>query len=213
VGGTIAFVLSYATDVMFDLSHGTDTVTWVPLKGLTVLGDNRDRAVDYQPTQVLPLRWLFRTLELPGGKTLVDLGCGKGRVLLVASEAGFKEVRGVEFSPELCEIAAGNCAKFFEKKKPGMRFRIVESDVVDYAVQADEDVFFMFNPFDAHVLNIVMRRIVTSLAERRRQIWIIYRNPVHEDVFAEFPEFARLDRFVNRGSDFSVYTNADLIGG
>jgi predicted RNA methylase len=40
--------------------------------------------------------------------SFVDFGSGKGRVLLVASHYPFREVVGVEFSPELQKIAEGN---------------------------------------------------------------------------------------------------------
>ena len=198
-------MISYIADLIFDLRYGTNTATWVNLKRLNIHSENLSRAVDYQPTQILPLRRLLKELEIPRDKVFVDLGCGKGRVLLVAAEAGFLDLRGVEFSSELCELARKNCARYAKKTKSRAVFQIVHSDVVDYPV-TDADVFFLFNPFDAHVLRIVLQRIVDSLAERDRQIWIIYRNPVHEAVFEECRELSKMRELVYMGSDFSVFT-------
>ena len=38
----------------------------------------------------------------------MDLGCGKGRVLMLAVEYGFARVTGVDYSASLCEIARRN---------------------------------------------------------------------------------------------------------
>jgi hypothetical protein len=130
----------------------------------------------------------------------------------VAAEAGFLDLRGVEFSSELCEMAVTNCAKYADKTESGAVFHIVQSDVVDYPV-TDGDVFFLFNPFDAHVLEIVLQRIVDSLAERERKIWIIYRNPVHEAVFEECRELSKMRELVYMGSDFSIFTGGTPAAG
>jgi len=142
------FTTARRAGVAFDLRHGTNTTLWVNLNRLNIQSENAARGVDYQPTQVIPLRRLFKELEIPRDKVFVDLGCGKGRVLLVAAEAGFRDLRGVEFSSELCEVATANCARYSEKTGSQAVFRIVHSDVVDYPMK-DADIFFLFNPFDA----------------------------------------------------------------
>ena len=45
--------------------------------------------------------------------TFIDLGCGKGRVLLMASDYPFKKIIGVEFMPELHRAAQKNIARLF----------------------------------------------------------------------------------------------------
>ena len=201
-----ALLFSYVADLVFDFRYGTNTATWVSLKRLNIRSENLSRAVDYQPTQVLPLRRLLSELEVPRDRVFVDLGCGKGRVLMLAAEAGFREIRGLEFSSELCEVAEANCAKYKKRKNSDAEFQVIHSDVTEYAIR-DEDVFFLFNPFDDRVLGIVLQRILESLAERSRQIWIIYRNPVHEAVLQANRNFSKLREFAHLGSDFAVYTN------
>ena len=46
----------------------------------------------------------------------VDVGLGKGRALLLASDYPFREVIGVELSPELDRIARSNIALYSEAK-------------------------------------------------------------------------------------------------
>ena len=200
------FFLSHVSDYMFDIKYGTDTVSWVNLKNLRVVGKNRKRASMYQPTHVYPLKKLFKELNIPQGKIFLDLGCGKGRVLLIASEFGFKELRGVEFASELCKTAVTNCSLYKDKTGSNAEFHIIESDVVDYEFY-DEDVFFMFHPFDAFILLQVLKKIKLSLVVNKRKIWIIYRNPVHKDTIGRMKAFIKVKDLTFWGSDFSVFTN------
>src|SRR6202453_3410424 len=48
--------------------------------------------------------------------TFVDAGSGKGRALLLASDYPFREIIGVELSPELERIARSNIARYAEAK-------------------------------------------------------------------------------------------------
>src|SRR5208337_1976729 len=105
-----------------------------------------------------------------------------GIVLLVASEFGFKEARGIEFSPVLCDIAIRNCSVYKERTKAGTDFTIFMSDVIDYGLSDDEDVFYLFNPFDEYVLKQALNNITASLQRRNRGILIIYRNAVHSSI-------------------------------
>ena len=66
----------------------------------------------------------------------------------MASEFGFKETGGIEFSSLLCDIAVKNCTMYKEKTQTNTNFFIVNSDVLDYRINGDEEVFFFANPFD-----------------------------------------------------------------
>ena len=206
---TLARCLSYISDVFFDKKYGTDTQSWIKLEDLSIESDNKDSGSDYIPTQALPLRKLFKELKIPEGKVFVDFGCGKGRTLLIASGFGFKELRGVEFSHELCRIADKNCELYKQQTGTNARFIIIESDVVDYDID-DDDVFFMFNPFDETVLNRLLQKIRMSLLRRKRKIWIIYRYAKYGDSIEAYREFKKMNEFDFWGSDFTVYTNTDV---
>ena len=132
---------------------------------LEIKSENKSRGVRYEPTRARPLRRLLRVLNLPKDSVFVDLGCGKGRILLLACEYGFKRVKGVDFSPQLCEVAKKNLAIYKQKKGLGAEVVIMESDVVDYQLQDDENIFFMFNPFD----KVVMERVVGNIAQSLRR--------------------------------------------
>jgi len=204
--GTLLRALAYVVDYWWDLKYHTDTFAWVAVERLGIDAQLQAHAQRYQPSQVVPLRRLLRTLDIPPGKVLVDLGCGKGKVLLLAAEFGFAEVRGVEVSPVLCEIARNNCATYRQKTNTPTQFVIVQADARQYPLADDEEVFFLFNPFDAAFVEQVIRRIGTSLYRRKRKIWILYGYPIHRATVEEtLAASAHREEFTFWGQDFTVF--------
>jgi SAM-dependent methyltransferase len=148
---------------------------------------------------------------VPEDSVLVDFGCGKGRVLLIAAECGFRKARGVEFAHELCEIADKNCAIYKRKRAPNTEFQVIESDAAKYVLNDDENVFFMFNPFDDVVLNDVLNNIAASLKIQPRKILILYFNPLHGNLIEQHGVFAKSEEFVIGGYPFPVYSNSESL--
>ena len=131
---------------------------------------------------------------------------------MVAASSGFASVRGVEFAHELCEIAKENCDIY--KRRTGLHteFQIVESDAVEYPIRSDENVFFLFHPFDDVILKEILGNIVTSLESQQRRVLIIYNNPKHGHVIEQQEGFAKLGEYVLCGSRFTLYSNSDQAG-
>lgn len=198
-------------DRLFDIRYGLDTCAWARLSELTIRTVSKERDSIYQPARLVPLIKLFNLIRsiIPPDSVLVDFGCGKGRVLLAALEFGFKEVRGVEFAHELCEIAEKNHAVYKAKTGFSTGYRIIECDVANYAINADENVFFMFNPFNDRVLKKVLCNIAASLEAKPRQILIIYCNPRCASVIDQRADFTRFREFIWWGYEFIVYSNRD----
>ena len=90
----------------WDAKYGTDTRSTVELHGLTIPHDSRSFGERYQASDpsVLSDALAFVGLD-PRAYRFIDLGCGKGRMLIVAAELGFKSCVGVEFAGELAATA------------------------------------------------------------------------------------------------------------
>jgi precorrin-6B methylase 2 len=177
--------LSVVQERLFDLRYGTDTVSFAQLGDLTIGGQNAGEGTPYEPTRLRLVRRVLSALNPSSNSAFVDFGCGKGRVLLLAAEYGFRRVTGVEFAKELCEIARDNIARYQRKTGTNADIRIVEGDAAEYLVQDDEDVFFMSNPFSAALMERVVKNIVQSLAASGRQGSIIYNNPLWGDTIEQ----------------------------
>lgn len=115
-------------------------------------------------------------------RNLVDFGCGKGRILIVAAHYGFKKLTGIDFSGHLCTEAEANIENittFF----PTTVFNIICGDAADYQIEKEQNCFFFFNPFDEVIMLAVVKKMLSSLKDNPRKIYIIYLNPVHKEIF------------------------------
>jgi SAM-dependent methyltransferase len=179
---TAQSALSVIEDRIFELRYGTEILGAVNREELNPSSANQSEAEYYVPTRSRAFRRLLREFAVPRDRTFVDLGAGKGMVLLLAARYGFTRTVGVEFSPGLCRIAKANVVKFRRHLPPRSEIEIVCSDVVDYTIEDDQCIFFMFNPFGASVMQQVVKNIRTSLERTPRKIWIIYMHPKHRGV-------------------------------
>lgn len=209
--GTIVRSYIIIIDYWFDIKYKINTCSFVPLDKLLIRSNNKNRGTMYQPSRVVTLRKLFSKIKtmIPPDSVFLDFGCGKGRSLLVASEFTFREVRGVEFAHELCNIARKNCIAY--KRAVGITtefFRIIESDVVDYRI-TDENVFFFFNSFDEVVMKRVLHNITESLENNPRRVLIIYSLPRFGNVIEQHENFMKVLDLDLWGLNFRVYSNTE----
>lgn len=210
--GVFGKLREVAVDRWFDFRHGVETCAPAKLDLFTITGGNRARATFYQATRVLPLRELLPAIlaMLPEPGAFVDLGCGKGRVLLVAAEAGFPRVRGVEFARELCRIARANWDRFQHRAGVAtVSCEIIESDVATYQMRGDESVYFVFNPFDETILEQVLGNIAASVAARARTVLVLFFHPKehYRRMMASRADFELVEERVIRGHEFVVYSH------
>ncbi len=171
--GSFQTLLSVIDDFRFDLAFGTDTSGWIDVENLDIAQEAMEHSAAYAPSRARHVRKLLEALRLPPGRVLVDLGCGKGKVLLLAADYEFKRIVGVEISARLCQIARNNLMLYEHKVRRPLHVEIIQSDASQYAVREDEDVFFLYNPFDYSIMEVVLGNIVRSLAARPRRIWLI----------------------------------------
>jgi len=161
----------------FDLLHGTDTAGTVALRDLSIDSPNVRFGQACQSTHP---EALLDTLRFIGDDfsnyTFIDLGCGKGRMVLMASQFGFRQAIGVEFAPELVEIARTNILKM------GLcNAFIICGDAADFTFPVGDLVVFLYNPF----LTEVMRTVIANLGRQLSgKLYLIYRYPKCGDVIS-----------------------------
>ena len=109
--------------------------------------------------------------------TFLDLGCGKGRALIVAQEAGFGQVVGVELAEKLARQAERNMKKLKFKN-----VRVINGDACETQFDAPNLVLYMFNPFGSEIV----RHVAANLQNAKEPpLYIIYGNPFHAEPIAE----------------------------
>ena len=93
----------------FDTRYQIDTQMPVALADLETTAPGAKFANRYQGTPVVVIHRMIRRLKVNRQRfTFIDLGSGKGRVLLIAAQYPFKSVIGIEFSKTLHDIALTN---------------------------------------------------------------------------------------------------------
>lgn len=193
---------------LFDLRHRTDTRGKAPVSELDPIGDNVVHGTGYQAVNERHLRRALTAIDLAPRSTFVDVGCGKGKALLVAARhPAIGHAIGVEFSGALCEVARRNASGFASRQPEAAPITVVHEDALRFPIGDQHDVVFLNNPFDRELTARFARVLERTLARRTRPLWLLYGNPSHADAIEEggaFETHALLRNF-GPGRDIVVY--------
>lgn len=178
-------------DIDFDCDYRVNT-TWANLPLAT-----RVREVlagrQYQASDPVIFHEMMSHLAIDHRQfTFIDLGSGKGRGLLLASDYPFHRIVGIELLPELHAIAEENVRKYRSPRQQCREFKLICADARSSPLPPEPLVVFLFDPFPEDVLRQVMAGIERSLREQPRQMFLAYENPISERVIADSTMFRRL---------------------
>jgi 16S rRNA G966 N2-methylase RsmD len=165
----IAWQIKKIRESSADLVYNVDTFRWEPDAIRKKAGP-----YFYDPTPWSALRRIFRHIRLDFSRfTFVDMGAGKGRVVLAASAFPFTSAIGVELSPSLCRIAKNNLATFRFRRRRANMTKIVECNAAEFPIPETPCVFFFYNPFSYEIMNSVIENIVISHKQNSREIYLV----------------------------------------
>lgn len=162
---------------VLDRRHGIDTSRPVDLVTLGIAADGR---IGYTPSGWRNLPSVLRHIPVGADDVFLDLGSGKGRIVLQAARRPFKRVIGVEFSTELNAIALENVEATRERLRC-QNVELVEADIADYRVPDDVTIVYAYNPVRGDLFEIAMRALIASFERRPRPMHLLYRNPLEHD--------------------------------
>jgi len=188
----------------FDQAHGVDTSGLVPSGHLATGHPNDAHITAYYAVAPSILRALIQHWRetIPPhpihSYTFTDIGCGKGRAVLIASELPFRKIVGIELNPAMAAIAQLNLRHWQQSHAtdataPSLApAEIVEQDALDYTFPRTPTLVFLFHPFEAPVLKALIRRIETQFAKRPGALDLIYVNAECAHLLDGHPAFTRL---------------------
>jgi len=131
----------------------------------------------YEPTPYAVLERLAESGLLRKGNTLLDYGCGKGRVgLFLADRTGARTI-GVEFDGRMYQAAMENRRTV---RSGGEQAEFVLTRAESYALPPEVDRCYFFNPFSLEIFHKVLARILESYYEDPREILLFFYYPAPE---------------------------------
>lgn len=165
--------------------YGIDTTGADELQSLEEKRIDISHATIYMPASYDILEFFFDKINLSSVNHFLDIGCGKGRAMCVATRLGAKKISGIELSKDLYLSAKENLEKT-KLTTPNLQYKLYNNDAFYFEIERDVDCIFMFNPFDETVMAAVFANIKASLRKSPRKITIIYINPVQKQVLCDF---------------------------
>ena len=146
----------------FDRRYGTDTAGIIPLSAFAIDNPEWVHGVRYAPTSPQVFRDAIALLNLSAEEarkfSFVDVGSGKGAVLLYAADLQFKAIYGIELVHQLHVIASKNI-ELYPAARANTQSLCV--DATTFRMPAPPLVVFLNYPFSSKEL---MERVIANIS-------------------------------------------------
>ena len=130
----------------------------------------------YEPTPYSVLERLAESGFFRPEDTVLDYGCGKGRVGFFLGYRTRARTIGIEYDRHIYESAQENRKTTISRIKPDFELTRAEEYPVPEAVSR----CYFFNPFSTELLSKVMARILESWYAHPRDIFLFFYYPSEE---------------------------------
>ena len=139
--------------------------------------------------------WLQRTAPQPVEHTVfLDIGAGKGRAMLLASQFPFLRVEGVELNADLARIANANISLWHNDLQANALSPLIlhHADATTHPLPSEPVLAFLFHPFELPILRRFLRHVEQSISHNPRPFDLLYVNAEHDSYLDHHPAFTRL---------------------
>jgi SAM-dependent methyltransferase len=203
LGDVIGYLFTAPPRDRFDRKYGVLTAGAVDKAEAGVTDEAAlEDAIRYVP---VPEKTMHSVLDIaarvadPREFAFVDLGCGKGRALVMAALRPFQEIRGVELSPRHAELARRNLdALLTGRRRAAVRCADVTVTCANalHAELPDRNLLvFLFRPFKGKVFRGVLDRLHAFRERTGRRVIIAYVCPLEERMLRVHPAFVKLEEY------------------
>jgi SAM-dependent methyltransferase len=192
-------------DADYDWDHRVNTTSGAVGWRERLLGEFHSA---YQPTEPAVFHEMLEGLQRQTAIdfrdfVFVDLGSGKGRTLLMASDYSFRRIIGIELLPSLHQIATENISKYHGESQKCYALQSICDDATNFRFPAELTVLYLFHPFPEAGLRRVIANLTQSLLNNPRQVYVLYHNPLLENVVLESPAL----RKIAEADQYSAYAS------
>tara|TARA_Y100001970_G_scaffold221515_1_gene272283 strand:- start:1948 stop:2580 length:633 start_codon:yes stop_codon:yes gene_type:complete len=191
---------------LFDLLNNTDTHNWLPKIYYSKKPKNFSDGILYMSSWTSVIKdstnKALMILKEKGNFQLIDIGCGKGKVLCIW-ELMFKKSKvrivGVEYSEELIRISKKNLETLNSKNTS-----LFKVDALDLDLGSMEDnlLIYIYNPFNENILYKFLKKI------EPKTVAIVYINPIHTKCFKKHNFNLNYEKKGwHPNASYNIYTN------
>ena len=162
---------------LLERALNVDTGGEVELEDLNVDAPERE---GYEGSGWIDLRRMLRRGEVSPQDVFVDLGAGKGKIVMLAARYPFARVTGVEISEDLNVIGRRNLAQGRYRQR-AKHVELVTADIAEYEIPDDVTVAYIYNTVRGETFDRVIANLVASVDRRPRRMRVIYLNAQEHD--------------------------------
>ena len=188
---------------LFDLLNQTDTYKRVSLEEYDQT-DYIEHACEYMPSYSSVITKSIKKILINDSKVLdnqfVDIGCGKGKSLILASKIGFKSGTGFELNKKLADIAQNN----LQIKKINKSFKILNCNAVSSDIIPCFSICYFYNPFDKNLSKKFFQILNENKSKNNK--YLIYVNPLYSDLLIN--DWVLIDKFIIGTQDVEIWINS-----
>jgi len=179
-----------AAERRYDRRLGIDTAGYLTSQQLGLGEQEAGNSQPYGATPPAIAEFLIgKIAPRAKGFTFLDIGSGKGRVLLIAALFPFRRVIGVEHSAPLNETAENNVRQFAKRHPKMAPVEVVTADATKFALPDEPLVLFLFNPLTPEAIRQFGLALKDSYLRVPRKIICIYYNSAHPGALSELGIF------------------------
>jgi SAM-dependent methyltransferase len=181
--GRIFYLFEYARSYIEERSEGFDARFGTDTSAPVFERDQKTSVHFYVPTTASVIYEILSSIPLqPNKLAFVDMGSGKGRALLIASEFPFAKIVGIELSDNLHRIAEENIKRYKPATQLCAVFDLKCMNALDYSYGDEPFVLFLFDPFGREILQNIITNLEASLRARPREAYVVYVYPQYDDL-------------------------------
>jgi SAM-dependent methyltransferase len=174
----------------FDRDMGIDAGGFVDPATMDIDPDLAGKVTFYIASQPSIVRKSIECIPDPEGRTFLDIGCGKGRPMMVAGQFPFARVVGWELSADLAAAAMANITNALGTDGSA-RFDVAVGNAVELPFPAGRLVVFVYHAMGGELLQLVLQNLEAALESQVEHAYFVYYNPVCAELLDASPYFER----------------------
>ena len=138
----------------------------------------------YEATSYLALETLFKEYCVNDKDSVVDFGCGKGRLIFYINYYFNASCCGVEMNNDFYKTCLDNKSSYLIKnKKLKNKIKFENTFAENYKISLNDNKFYFFNPFSLQIFIKVIDNILDSLEANMRPVELILYYPSSDYIY------------------------------